>query len=122
MKAVFQVYEVWKTRIGTADLNRWLDAVTSSHPPPAVNGRRVRLKYMTQAKTRPPTFAIFCSKPDNLPTSYLRYLENSLRDSFKLPGTPIRINFRKGDNPYAGKKTKKPSKLKAKKAAKKKAK
>ncbi len=122
MKAVFQVYEVWKTRIGTADLNRWLDAVTAAHPPPASSGRQIRLKYMTQAKTRPPTFAIFCSKPDNLPTSYLRYLENSLRDSFKLPGTPIRINFRKGDNPYAGKKTKKPSKLKAKKAAKKKAK
>jgi GTP-binding protein len=111
MKAVFQAYDVWNRRVSTADLNRWLDAVTASHPPPAVNGRRVRLKYMTQAKTRPPTFAIFVSKPEDLPSSYLRYLENGLRDAFDLPGTPIRINFRKGDNPYAGrKKTRKTAK------------
>jgi GTPase len=116
MRAVFDIYAVWKKRIGTSDLNRWLDAVTASHPPPASSGRQIRLKYMTQAKTRPPTFAIFCSKPDDLPTSYLRYLENSLRDAFELPGTPIRINFRKGDNPYAGRKRtpKTPSKLKGK--------
>ena len=106
MEAVFHAYDVWNRRIGTADLNRWLEAVTSSHPPPASNGRRVRLKYMTQAKARPPTFAIFCSKPDDLPTSYLRYLANGLREAFDLPGTPIRINFRKGDNPYAGRKKK----------------
>jgi GTPase len=104
MKAVFSAYEVWNRRVPTADLNRWLDGVTGSHPPPAVNGRRVRLKYITQAKARPPTFAIFCSKPEDLPNSYLRYLENGLRDAFKLPGTPIRINFRKGENPYAGRK------------------
>jgi GTP-binding protein len=104
MRAVFDIYAVWKKRIGTSDLNRWLDAVTASHPPPASSGRPIRLKYMTQAKTRPPTFAIFCSKPDDLPTSYLRYLENNLREAFKLPGTPIRINMRKGDNPYAGRK------------------
>ncbi|MEO3429626.1 ribosome biogenesis GTPase Der [Pelagibius sp. CAU 1746] len=104
LEAVFQAYDVWNRRVATADLNRWLDAVTSSHPPPAVNGRRVRLKYMTQAKTRPPTFAIFCSKPQELPPSYLRYLENGLREAFDLPGTPIRLNFRKGDNPYAGRK------------------
>lgn len=114
MKAVFQVYDVWKTRIATADLNRWLDAVTAAHPPPASQGRPVRLKYMTQAKTRPPTFAIFCSKPDELPPSYLRYLENGLRDAFKLPGTPIRINFRKGDNPYAGRKKKRTKKAEKK--------
>ena len=106
MRAVFDIYAVWKKRIGTSDLNRWLDAVTASHPPPASSGRPIRLKYMTQAKTRPPTFAIFCSKPDDLPTSYLRYLENGLRDAFRLPGTPIRINMRKGDNPYAGRKKK----------------
>ena len=106
MRAVFAAYEVWNRRVPTADLNRWLDAVTAAHPPPASAGRRVRLKYMTQAKTRPPTFAIFCSKPQELPTSYLRYLENSLRDAFDLPGTPIRINIRKGDNPYAKSKTK----------------
>ncbi|GAB4367307.1 MAG: ribosome biogenesis GTPase Der [Kiloniellaceae bacterium] len=104
MQAVLGAYAVWRRRIPTADLNRWLDAVTAAHPPPASAGRPIRLKYITQAKTRPPTFAIFCSKPDELPPSYLRYLENGLRDAFKLPGTPIRINFRKGDNPYAGKK------------------
>ena len=111
MQAVLGAYEVWRRRISTADLNRWLDAVTASHPPPASAGRPIRLKYITQAKTRPPTFAIFCSKPDELPPSYLRYLENGLRDAFKLPGTPIRIHFRKGDNPYAGKK--KPKKAKS---------
>ncbi len=109
LAAVFRAYDVWNRRVPTADLNRWLEAVTASHPPPAVNGRRVRLKYMTQAKTRPPTFAIFVSKPQELPTSYLRYLENGLREAFDLPGTPIRINFRKGENPYAGRK-KKPAK------------
>ena len=114
MAAVFRAYEVWNRRIGTADLNRWLEAVTAAHPPPAVNGRRVRLKYMTQAKSRPPTFAIFVSKPQELPTSYLRYLENGLREAFDLPGTPIRINFRKGENPYAGRKKKKPAKKRAK--------
>ncbi len=112
LAAVFRAYDVWNRRVPTADLNRWLEAVTASHPPPAVNGRRVRLKYMTQAKTRPPTFAIFVSKPQELPTSYLRYLENGLREAFDLPGTPIRINFRKGDNPYAGRK-KKPAKKRA---------
>ncbi len=112
LAAVFRAYDVWNRRVPTADLNRWLEAVTASHPPPAVNGRRVRLKYMTQAKTRPPTFAIFVSKPQELPTSYLRYLENGLREAFDLPGTPIRINFRKGENPYAGRK-KKPAKKRA---------
>lgn len=107
MAAVFGAYGVWNRRIGTADLNRWLDGVTAAHPPPASAGRRVRLKYMTQAKSRPPTFAIFCSKPQELPASYLRYLENGLRETFDLPGTPIRINIRKGDNPYAEKKKKK---------------
>jgi len=112
MQAVLGAYEVWRSRVPTADLNRWLDAVTASHPPPAAAGRPVRLKYMTQAKTRPPTFAIFCSKPDELPPSYLRYLENGLRDAFNLPGTPIRIHVRKGDNPYAGRKKPKADKKK----------
>jgi GTP-binding protein len=106
MQAVLGAYDVWKRRIATADLNRWLDAATAAHPPPASSGRPIRLKYITQAKTRPPTFAIFCSKPEDLPPSYLRYLENGLREAFDLPGTPIRINFRKGENPYAGRKKK----------------
>ncbi len=101
MDAVLEAYEVWNRRVPTAQLNHWLEAVIQQHPPPAVAGRPIRIKYMTQAKTRPPTFALFCSKPGELPRSYLRYLENSLRDHFELPGTPIRLSLRKGANPYA---------------------
>jgi GTP-binding protein len=100
-KRVLEAYKVWNKRIPTAALNRWLEAVTSAHPPPAPGGRRIRLKYMTQAKSRPPTFAVFCTKADDLPPSYSRYLENALRADFDLYGTPIRLNFRKGENPYA---------------------
>ncbi len=101
LDAVFAAHDVWNKRIATAALNRWLDGVTARHPPPARQGRRLRLKYITQVKARPPTFAIFCSRPQNLPASYLRYLENALRDDFALPGTPIRIGLKKGKNPYA---------------------
>ena len=100
LDAVIEAYEVWNKRVATAALNRWLQAATGDHPPPAAQGRRNRLKYATQAKARPPTFAIFCSRPQDLPGSYLRYLENSLRETFALPGTPIRINFRQSRNPY----------------------
>lgn len=100
-ESAFAAYEVWNRRISTAELNRWLAAVAAAHPPPAVRGRRINLKYMTQAKTRPPTFAVFCSKPEQVPASYLRYLENQLREDFKLPGVPIRIHLRKGKNPFA---------------------
>jgi GTP-binding protein len=101
MRAVMDAYEVWNRRVPTAQLNRWLESVTASHPPPAPSGRRIRLKYMTQARSRPPTFAISCSRPQALPDSYLRYLENALRDDFALPGTPIRIHLKKPKNPYA---------------------
>ncbi len=101
LDAVLAAYEVWNRRVPTADLNRWIEAVTARHPPPAPGGRRIRLRYITQPKTRPPTFAIFCSRPQELPGAYLRYLENALRDDFDLPGTPIRIHLRKGKNPYA---------------------
>ncbi len=104
MDAVFTAYEIWNRRIPTAALNRWLAAMIERHPPPAPGGRRIKLRYMTQAKTRPPSFAIFCSRPKKLPDSYLRYLENALREDFDLPGTPIRITRRKGENPYAPKK------------------
>ena len=102
LDAVLQAYRVWNRRLGTADLNRWLAAVTETHPPPLAAGRRIRMKYMTQTKTRPPSFAIFCNTVKDLPGAYLRYLENTLRDDFDLPGTPIRIALRKGKNPYAG--------------------
>ena len=101
MRAVFQAYETWNRRLATAPLNRWLSAVTAQHPPPAPGGRRIRLKYMTQARSRPPTFAIACTNPDDLPPSYLRYLENQLREDFDLPGTPIRIHLKRQKNPYA---------------------
>lgn len=101
MSAVFRAYAVWNRRIATAQLNRWLDEVTGAHPPPAPRGRRIRLKYITQIKARPPTFALFGTQTNLLPKSYLRYLENGLRQDFDLPGTPLRIELRRGDNPYA---------------------
>lgn len=107
MDAVIEIYETWNRRLSTGQLNRWLEYATSRHPAPAVAGRRIRLKYMTQVKSRPPTFAVFASKANELPESYVRYLINSLREDFKLLGTPIRIYVRSGDNPYADKKKKK---------------
>lgn len=104
MTAVIEMYRVWNIRISTARLNDWLSEVVSKHPAPAVNGRRIRPKYMTQAKSRPPTFVLFCSQAEKLPESYTRYLTNSLRQVFKLPGVPIRFHVRGGTNPYAGKK------------------
>ena len=99
--AVFAVYDVWNTRISTARLNRWLSHKTEAHPPPLARGRRIRLRYMTQIKARPPTFAAFVSLPEELPEAYTRYLVNGLREDFDLPGTPIRFITRKGKNPYA---------------------
>ncbi|MEN2494875.1 MAG: GTPase Der [Hyphomicrobiaceae bacterium hypho_1] len=101
MNATIAAYDVWNKRIGTSSLNLWLQEAVSQHMPPSFRGRRVRLRYITQPLTRPPTFAIFCSQPDGLSKSYTRYLLNSLRETFKIPGTPIRINIRKGKNPYA---------------------
>ncbi|MFI4995220.1 MAG: ribosome biogenesis GTPase Der [Hyphomicrobiales bacterium] len=100
MQAVLDAYTVWNARIPTAKLNRWLAGVTERHPPPAVSGRRIKPRYATQAKTRPPHFAIFGNQLDQLPTSYSRYLVNSLRETFHLPGTPIRLSLRHGKNPY----------------------
>ncbi|MCH9765744.1 MAG: ribosome biogenesis GTPase Der [Alphaproteobacteria bacterium] len=100
MAAVFATQKVWNSRVSTPRLNRWLQEATTRHAPPAASGRRIKLRYMTQPSTRPPTFALFCSKPKDLPNSYLRYLSNGLRDVFDLPGVPIRIKLRKSDNPY----------------------
>jgi GTP-binding protein len=104
LKAVVETYDTWNRRIPTAALNRWLAEAVERHAPPAVSGRRIRLRYMTQAKARPPTFVAFCSRPEALPDAYRRYLINGLRDSFDLNGVPIRLLLRKGDNPYAGRK------------------
>ncbi|MGG7565699.1 ribosome biogenesis GTPase Der [Rhodovulum sp. DZ06] len=101
--AIFKVYETWNMRITTGQLNRWLIAQTEAHPPPAPSGRRIRLRYMTQVKSRPPSFAVFCQKGDDLPDSYTRFLVNGLRRDFGLDGVPIRLFYRKSDNPYEAK-------------------
>jgi GTPase len=101
MAAVVAADKVWNRRVPTADLNRWLAATQQRHPPPLVAGRRLRLRYLTQVNIRPPSFALFASKPSELPDSYRRYLVNALRETFDLPGTPIRLMLRQGKNPYA---------------------
>lgn len=101
MQAVREAHEVWNRRVPTAGLNRWLAGATAAHPPPAVLGRRIRLNYVTQPKARPPTFVLFCTRADALPDAYRRYLVNSLRETFDLPGTPIRLTLREKENPYA---------------------
>ena len=103
MQAIIDAFAVWNKRIATAALNRWFESTIESHPPPAVSGRRLRLNYITQAKTRPPSFVVFCTRADALPEAYKRYLVNSLRANFELPGTPIRFTFREKDNPFKGK-------------------
>jgi len=102
MQAVVDAYEVWNKRVPTAALNRWFEQAVSAHPPPAVSGRRLKLNYITQAKTRPPSFVLFCTRADAVPDAYLRYLTNSLRDTFDLPGTPIRLTLREKENPFKG--------------------
>jgi GTP-binding protein len=104
MEAAAQAHGVWNRRLPTATLNRWLEKIVARHPPPAVAGRRIKLRYLTQPKSRPPSFVAFCSRPDALPAAWRRYLVNALREDFDLPGTPIRLMLRKGDNPYAGRK------------------
>jgi GTP-binding protein len=101
MPAVFKTHKLWNERISTGRLNRWFDNVVNAHPPPMVQGRRIKLRYITQVKARPPTFAIFLSKSKDLPAAYQRYLVNQLRDAFKLAGVPIRLLLRGGKNPYA---------------------
>lgn len=101
MDAVLAADEVWNKRLPTHALNDWLGAAVDAHPPPAPSGRRIKIRYMTQANARPPTFVAFCSLPKALPESYVRYLVNGLRETFDLPGVPIRFNLRKGKNPYA---------------------
>ena len=103
MSAIEDAYGVWNRRISTASLNRWFEQAVQTNPPPAVSGRRLKLNYITQAKARPPSFVVFCSRSDAIPESYLRYLINSMRSYFELPGTPVRITLREKDNPFAHK-------------------
>jgi GTP-binding protein len=101
MKAIVAAHEVWNRRVPTAALNRWFEETTAAHPPPAMSGRRIRLNYMTQVKSRPPSFVVFCTRADAVPEAYKRYLVNGLRETFDLPGTPIRLTLREKANPYA---------------------
>jgi GTPase len=103
MEAIVQAYTVWNRRVSTSALNRWFEQAVDANPPPAVSGRRLKLNYITQTKARPPSFVLFCSRADAVPQSYLRYLINSLRGAFDLPGTPVRITLREKANPFAHK-------------------
>jgi GTPase len=111
--AILRSYDVWNRRVPTAALNRWLIGMLEQHPPPAPQGKRIKLRYMTQAKTRPPGFVVMCSHPDKMPESYNRYLVNGLRQDFDMPGSPIRLTLRSQNdkNPYKGRKKNAPSKL-----------
>jgi GTP-binding protein len=112
-EAVLRAHEVWNRRVTTAQLNRWLTSMIEAHPPPAPGGRRIKLRYATQVKTRPPAFVVMCSLPEKLPTSYSRYLVNGLREDFDMPGSPIRLTMRSQSqaNPYKDKKKSTPSRL-----------
>jgi GTP-binding protein len=111
--AILKAHDTWNRRVPTAALNRWLTDMTEAHPPPAPGGRRIKLRYMTQAKTRPPGFVVMCSHPDKVPASYTRYLVNGLREDFDMPGTPIRLWLRSqaDKNPYKNRKKSTPSRL-----------
>jgi GTP-binding protein len=102
MQAILDAYAVWNKRIPTTPLNRWLENALSAHPPPAVSGRRLKFNYITQPKARPPSFVLFCTRADAVPDIYKRYLINGLRETFDLPGTPIRLTLREKDNPFKG--------------------
>ena len=103
MKEIIKTYETWNKRVPTAALNRWLEEALSRHAPPAAAGKRIKIRFVTQPSTRPPTFVAFCQRAEALPKSYMKYLTNSLREAFDLPGVPVRFNLRKGDNPFAKK-------------------
>ncbi len=111
--AIVEAHAVWNRRVTTAKLNQWLGVMTEAHPPPAPGGKRIKMRYMTQVKARPPGFVIMCSHPDLMPESYRRYLVNGLRQTFDLPGTPIRMTLRSQSekNPFKGRRSQQPSRL-----------
>jgi len=100
MQAIFEIERNWNIRLPTSKVNQWLSSMVQAHTPPAVSGRRLKMRYMTQVKSRPPTFILFCSRPDALPTAYTRYLVNGMREHFSIHGSPIRLWIRAGENPY----------------------
>lgn len=106
MRETMHIYDNWNIRVSTGKLNRWLEDMEAEHPPPIIANRRIKLRYMTQVKSRPPTFSMWVNKPVDLPESYLRFLTHGLRDTFKLQGVPIRWQMKKSENPYEDKKKK----------------
>ncbi|MDE1901447.1 MAG: ribosome biogenesis GTPase Der [Alphaproteobacteria bacterium] len=106
MRETMKTYDTWNFRVSTGKLNRWLEDMEANHPPPITSGRRIKLRYMTQVKSRPPTFSLWVNKPVNLPESYLRFLTGGLRKTFGLTGVPIRWQLKKSENPYENKKKK----------------
>ncbi|MEL7184314.1 MAG: ribosome biogenesis GTPase Der, partial [Pseudomonadota bacterium] len=113
-EAILKAHGVWNRRVPTSALNRWLIGMLEQHPPPAPQGKRIKIRYMTQAKTRPPGFVAMCSHPDLLPEAYTRYLINGLREDFDMPGSPIRLHMRgqSDANPFKGRKNRiQPSRL-----------
>jgi GTP-binding protein len=101
MPAVREAYALWNRRVPTGELNRWFEAALAKHPPPLVDGRRIKLRYATMPKARPPTIAVFGTRAEQLPEDWRRYLVNSFREAFDMPGVPIRLNLRGTSNPYA---------------------
>jgi GTP-binding protein len=111
-EAITEVHETWNRRVSTSKLNTWLSGMVQAHPPPAPGGKRIKLRYMTQAKTRPPGFVVMASHPDELPESYKRYLVNGIRADFNMPGVPIRLYFRGNEkNPFEGRRRVRPGAL-----------
>jgi len=102
LPTVWRAYEVWNTRVATSALNRWFEEALERHPAPLVDRRRLKLRYITQVKARPPTFVVFGTRAERLPDDYRRYLVNGLRETFGLAGTPIRLQLRGTTNPYSG--------------------
>ena len=100
LPAVRRAHAVWNTRVATGELNRWFEGALARHPPPLVDGRRLKLRYITEAKARPPTFVVFGTRAERIPEDYRRFLVNSLRETFKLPGVPIRLELRGTKNPF----------------------
>jgi GTPase len=101
LPAVRKAHDVWNKRVPTGELNRWFEEALTRHQPPLVQGRRLKLRYITQPKARPPTFVAFGTRAEQTPDDYQRYLMNGLRETFDMPGTPIRLQFRGTKNPYA---------------------
>src|SRR5688500_9935668 len=100
LKVAFELREAWSRRVGTGELNRWFEAALEANPPPAPKGRRIKLRYITQVKNRPPSFVVFGNRLDELPESYRRYLVNALRRDLKLGPVPLRLTFRGTRNPF----------------------